>query len=89
MATVSIIYFSASGQTAKMAEAVGKGAASVAGVKTNLIAISGDGIVKGRYKNEAVMAALDSSDAIIFGSSPTITPVPSTAFLRKRPKHAA
>ncbi len=79
MPVVSIIYFSASGHTAKLAEAVGKGAASVAGVKTNLIAISGDDIVKGRYKNEKVMAALDASDAIIFGS-PTFMGGPAAQF---------
>ena len=79
MATVSIVFFSASGHTAKLAEAVGKGVASVAGVKTNLIAISGDDITKGRYKNENVMAALDASDAIIFGS-PTFMGGPAAQF---------
>src|SRR5580658_591589 len=69
MSTVSVIYFSGFGHTAKLAEAVHKGAASVAGAQTHLIAISGDDIVKGRYKNEAVMAQLDASDAIIFGSA--------------------
>jgi NAD(P)H dehydrogenase (quinone) len=69
MTTVSIIYFSGSGHTAKMAEAVNQGTASVAGVKTQLIAINGDDIVKGRYQNEAVFAQLDASDAIIFGSA--------------------
>lgn len=69
MATVSIIYFSGSGHTAKMAEAVVKGAASVPGVKTNLIAIKGEDIVQGRYQNDAAFAQLDASDAIIFGSA--------------------
>jgi NAD(P)H dehydrogenase (quinone) len=69
MSTVSIIYFSGSGHTAKMAEAVTKGAASVAGVKTNLIAIQGKDIAEGRYKNDAVLTQLDASDAIIFGSA--------------------
>src|SRR5438552_2503389 len=69
MTTVSIIYFSGLGHTTRLAEAVQKGAAAVAGVKTNLIAISGDDIVKGRYQNDAVLAQLDASDAIIFGSS--------------------
>lgn len=69
MPTVSIIYFSGSGHTTKLAEAVTKGAASVAGIKTNLIAISGDDINKGRYSNDAVFAQLDASDAIIFGSA--------------------
>ena len=68
MPTVSIIHFSGSGHTTKLAEAVTKGAASVAGVKTSLIAIGGDDIVKGRYQNDAVFAQLDASDAIIFGS---------------------
>jgi len=69
MATVSIIYFSGFGHTAKLAEAVEKGAASVPGVKTNLIPINGDDIVKGRYQNDAAFAQLDASDAIIFGSA--------------------
>src|SRR5580704_6542774 len=79
MATESIIYFSGMGHTAKMAEAVHKGAASVAGVKANLIAINGDDIVKGRYQNDAVLAQLDASDAIIFGS-PTYMGGPAGQF---------
>ena len=68
MAIVSIIYFSGSGHTAKLAEAVEKGASSEPGVKTHLIAIDGQDIINGRYQNEGVMATLDASDAIIFGS---------------------
>jgi len=68
MSTVSIIYFSGAGHTAKLAEAITKGAASVPGVTTNLIAISGEDIIKGRYQNDAVFSQLDASDAIIFGS---------------------
>jgi len=69
MTTVSIIFFSGSGHTTKLAEAITKGAASVADVKTNLIAINGDDITKGRYQNDAVFAQLNASDAIIFGSA--------------------
>ena len=79
MATVSIIYFSGSGHTTKLAEAVAKGAASVDGVKTHLIAISGDDIVKGRYQNDGSFAQLDASDAIIFGS-PTYMGGPAAQF---------
>jgi NAD(P)H dehydrogenase (quinone) len=79
MPTVSIIYFSGTGHTTKLAEAVNQGAASVAGVKTNLIAISGDDITKGRYSNDAVFAQLDASDAIIFGS-PTYMGGPAAQF---------
>ncbi len=79
MITVSIIYFSGTGHTTKLAEAVTKGAGSVAEVKTNLIAISGDDITKGRYANEGVFAQLDASDAIIFGS-PTYMGGPAAQF---------
>ena len=68
MPTISVIYFSGSGHNTKLAEAVHKGAASVAGAKTNLIAINGKDIVEGRYKNDDAFAKLDASDAIIFGS---------------------
>jgi len=79
MPTISVIYFSGSGHTTKLAEAVHRGAASVAGVKTNLLAISGKDIVEGRYKNDEVFARLDASDAIIFGS-PTYMGGPSAQF---------
>lgn len=79
MATISIIYFTGSGHTEKLAEANGSGAASVEGVKTHLLSISGDDIVKGRYKNDEVMAALEASDAIIFGS-PTYMGGPAAQF---------
>lgn len=79
MPTVSVIYFSGSGHTAKLAEAVRDGAASVAGVTTHLIAINGDDIAKGRYHNDDAFARLDASDAIIFGS-PTYMGGPAAQF---------
>lgn len=69
MAKLSVVYFSGFGHTVKLAEAVHKGAASVPGISADLISISGDDIVKGRYKNDAILDKLDASDAIIFGSS--------------------
>lgn len=77
--TISIISFSGSGHTTKLAEAIEKGAASVANTKTNLISIDGKDIVEGRYQNEKVMAMLDASDAIIFGS-PTFMAGPAAQF---------
>ena len=68
MTTVSIIYFTGSGHTGKLAEAVGRGAASVTGATVRLISIDGEDIVKGRYRNDALVASLETSDAIIFGS---------------------
>ena len=68
MATISVVYHSGTGHTRKMAEAIHVGAASVEGVKANLIAIEGSDIVNGRWKNDKIMETLDESDAIIFGS---------------------
>lgn len=79
MATISIVHFSGSGHTTKMAEAVVQGAASVAGVTAQLVTINGDDINKGRYKNDDVFKQLDASDAIIFGS-PTYMGGPAAQF---------
>lgn len=79
MAQVSIIYFSGAGHTAKLAEAIEKGAASVNNVSTTLISINGEDIVNGRYVNEEVIATLDNSDAIIFGA-PTYMSGPAAQF---------
>lgn len=79
MKTVSIVYFSGSGNTTKLANAVAEGASSVAGTKANLIAVSGEDIKQGRYENEGVLAQLDASDAIIFGA-PTYMGGPAAQF---------
>jgi len=79
MSTISIVHFSGSGHTTKLAESVAQGASAVAGTKTQLIALSGENIVKGRYENDAVLAQLDASDAIIFGS-PTYMGGPAAQF---------
>jgi NAD(P)H dehydrogenase (quinone) len=62
-----------------MAEAVARGVQSVAGTKAELIAISSDDIVKGRYTNDSVIARLDLSDAIVFGA-PTFMGGPAAQF---------
>lgn len=79
MSIVSIIYFSGSGHTTKLAESVEKGAASVNGTITNLISIKGEDILNGRYINEGVINMLDESDAIIFGA-PTYMSGPAAQF---------
>ena len=79
MTILSIVYHSGSGHTAKLAEAVAKGASAVADVNVNTIAIHGQDITEGRFKNEAALAQLDASDAIIFGS-PTYMGGPSGQF---------
>lgn len=78
MTNVSVVYFSGSGHTAKMAEAVAKGAVA-AGVKVNLLAINGQDITQGRFQNQELLDQLDASDAIIFGS-PTYMGGPAAQF---------
>ena len=78
MTTISVLYFSGSGHTAKMAEAVAKGAAAN-GVKVNLLPIRGQDINQGRYYNDSLFAQLDASDAIVFGS-PTYMGGPAAQF---------
>jgi NAD(P)H dehydrogenase (quinone) len=68
MPTVSVVYFSAGGHTAAMAEAVAAGARGVAGTTVNLLRIEGKDIHEGRFKNDALLATLTASDAIIFGT---------------------
>ena len=79
MSTVTIVHFSGSGHTTKLAEAVAKGAASVSGVQSQVVALRSDDIVAGRYRNDQVLAALDASDAVIFGS-PTYMGGPAAQF---------
>ena len=79
MPTLCIVYFSGSGHTAKMAEAVARGARSVPGGQVHVLPISGKDIQDGRFKNDALMAQLDASDAIMFGS-PTYMGGPAAQF---------
>lgn len=68
MKNLSIVYFSGTGHTQQMAEAVADGARSVPGITVQLLRIEGKDIVEGRYRNEALIAQLDGSDAVLFGS---------------------
>ena len=79
MSTISIVYFSGTGHTAKLAEAVASGASSVSGTTVHVMSLSGEDIVKGRYQNDAVLAQIDASDAVIFGS-PTYMGGPAAQF---------
>ena len=63
MTNIAVIFFSGYGHTAKQAEAVHKGASSVAGAKAALIAIDKEGNI-----TDADWQTLASADAIIFGS---------------------
>jgi NAD(P)H dehydrogenase (quinone) len=68
MTTVSIIYHSGMGNTTKIADAVAAGARNIADVYVKILEITGDQIQNGRWQDDAVMAKLTASDAIIFGA---------------------
>lgn len=68
MKTIAIVYFSGSGHTALMAEAVQRGAATVGGIDAVLLPIDGRRIVEGRFTDERLLTRLNGADALIFGS---------------------
>lgn len=68
MYKISIIYYSGSGHTEKMAEAVMKGIKLVPECESSIFQIQGSDIIDGRWNNDDVLLQLDNSDAIIFGS---------------------
>lgn len=77
MGTVVIIYFSATGTTARLADAMQEGAAKIANVQC--CRIVGDDIVSGRFQNDGILTIADAADGIIFGS-PTYMGGPAAQF---------
>lgn len=68
MKTVSVIYHSGFGHTAKAAERIVAGARSVEGVGVDLFAITPEQSQEGRWHDDAVMDKLSASHAIVFGA---------------------
>jgi NAD(P)H dehydrogenase (quinone) len=68
MTTIAIIYFSASGHTHLMAEAIAEGAQKTPDTTVQLLRITGEQITNGRWKDEAMAATLNQADAIVFGT---------------------
>lgn len=77
MIRLAIVYFSATGTTASLAEAVQAGAAEVA--EATLCRITGSDIVAGRFQNESIMNTVDAADGLAFGS-PTLMGGPAAQF---------
>ncbi|MES2477118.1 MAG: flavodoxin family protein [Verrucomicrobiota bacterium] len=65
---ISIIYHSGSGHTAEMSHAVARGARSAGDATVVEHRIDDADFTGGRWFNEEILAQLDASDAIIFGS---------------------
>lgn len=68
MSTVAIVYFSGSGHTHLMAEAIAEGANTVPGTTVELLRITGEQIINGRWKDDGIIEKLNQASAIIFGS---------------------
>ncbi|MEA5471103.1 flavodoxin family protein [Spirulina sp. 06S082] len=68
MVTIAVVYFSGSGHTHLMAEAIAEGIDRVTEAQSELFRITGEQIEKGRWRNDELLAKLDTVDAIIFGS---------------------
>ncbi|WP_373540329.1 flavodoxin family protein [Chamaesiphon sp.] len=68
MTNIAIVYFSGTGHTHLMAEAIATGAKQVADTNVELIPITGEQIVNGRWKDDEIFAKLQAADAIVFGS---------------------
>lgn len=67
MSTIAIVYFSGSGHTHLMAEAIAKGVRHAAG-DVQLLRITSEQMTDGRWQDDDLIDTLDSADAIIFGS---------------------
>ena len=74
MAKIAIVYFSGYGHTAKLAEAVEKGAASAAGASVEVFRIDGEGNLPDGW-----LEKLAAADAIVYGS-PTYMGGPAWKF---------
>lgn len=68
MSKLAIVYFSGSGKTHLMAEAIAEGATQVVGVKVELLRIVEEQIVHGVWQNAEILEKLNQADAIVFGS---------------------
>jgi NAD(P)H dehydrogenase (quinone) len=68
MTNIAITYFSGTGHTHLMAEAIATGVQTIPDTKVQLLRITGEQIVNGRWKDEGIFASLNNADAIIFGS---------------------
>jgi NAD(P)H dehydrogenase (quinone) len=67
MTSVAVVFQSSRGHTKSLAEAILNGVNGVKGANGHILEIRGQDVHEGRFANDALMAALDQSDGIIFG----------------------
>ncbi|NJL10026.1 MAG: flavodoxin family protein [Calothrix sp. SM1_7_51] len=68
MVSIAIVYFSGSGHTHIMAEALASGVRKLSETKVELLRITGEQIVNGRWQDADILSKLNQADAIVFGS---------------------
>ena len=68
MTTIAIIYFSASGHTHLIAEAIAEGTQKTSDTTVQLLRITGEQITNGRWEDDAMVEQLNQADAIVFGT---------------------
>jgi NAD(P)H dehydrogenase (quinone) len=68
MKTAVIVYFSGTGHTARLAEAVRQGVIEVADVAARLLPIDPARIKEGRLQDPALLDEITRADAVIFGT---------------------
>ena len=80
MTRIAVVYHSGSGRTGLLAEAVYRGAARVAGVEADLIAITPQQLdARMRWWDQDIMDRLEAADGVIFGCT-TLMGMPSAPF---------
>ena len=68
MKNVAIVYFSSGGHTQQLAHGIAEGVRSVPQTAAVLWRIEGSDLRDGRWKNEEILAGLQRSDTIVFGT---------------------
>lgn len=68
MKQIEIVFYSGTGHTRLLAEAIQEGANSLEGVQARLLPIEGSHIHEGRYRNESAFQRLGQADALVFGT---------------------
>ncbi|UTM56835.1 flavodoxin family protein [Photobacterium sp. CCB-ST2H9] len=79
MKTIALVYYSGSGATHQMAQAIAEGAKTQPGIQVMSYRISDEDIHHGRFNDPELFASLEQADAILFGS-PTYMGGPAAQF---------
>ncbi len=68
MIQIAVVYFSETGATGKLAEALMSGLESISNVSVIEHRIAGHEIVEGRFENQDLLTTLTACDGIVFGT---------------------